>query len=508
MNKEKRKKHRSLRFKLTICLISMLFMTIFLCWILNLTMMEKYFIHRSQKDIEEVYQTINVQYKRYAGVDNNWLESIAMGNNLKIMIVQPVESIQGITLETVYSSTGKDGKLYASMYQILEEMQKAMLFQENSVHATEMAKQGYTTSINKNPHMDNTTINLLGFLEGDYLIIIAASVESLQAAASVAVRFLTYSGLFVALISGVVMFLYTKRFTAPIEEMSEIADQMTHLDFDARIECLSDDEIGDLGRSMNQMSEQLEYTISKLKQANTELKRDIDQKIQIDEMRKEFLSHVSHELKTPIALIQGYAEGLSDQEMLEDPESRAFYCEVIMDEAQKMNTMVQKLLTLNQLEFGNSQMEFKRFHIDELIGQILEANELRFQQKNINVTFVQAAPACVWGDEYMIHDVLNNYISNAFHYADEGGEMKIWTENRNGKTRVWVYNDGALIPEEEMEKIWIKFYKVDKARTREYGGSGIGLSIVAAIMKGHQQEYGVVNLEHGPAFYFELENSI
>lgn len=192
-------------------------------------------------------------------------------------------------------------------------------------------------------------------------------------------------------------------------------------------------------------------------------------------------------------------------EIADDPESRAFYCEVIIDEAKKMNQMVQKLMTLNQIEFGQNQLDIKRFDLTELLRNMIEANQIRFNQKQVTVEFSQVESVYAWGDEFMIEDVINNYISNAFNHVFENGKVKIWMELWNKYVRVWVYNEGELIPEEEQEKIWIKFYKVDKARTREYGGSGVGLSIVAAIMESHGCQYGVKNYPGGPAFYFDLE---
>ena len=230
----------------------------------------------------------------------------------------------------------------------------------------------------------------------------------------------------------------------------------------------------------------------------------IEEKIQIDEMRKEFLSHVSHELKTPIALIQGYAEGLKEN-ISDDPESKDFYCEVIMDEADKMNSMVKKLLALNELEFGTDQINFERFDIVELMRNINASSNILLQQNNVQLHFDFEQPIYVWADEFMIEEVYTNYLTNAIHYAPDGGNVIVSMENKDQLIRINVFNEGNPIPEEELSKIWIKFYKVDKARTREYGGSGIGLSIVAATMKQHGREYGAYNKENGVVFYFELE---
>ena len=221
-------------------------------------------------------------------------------------------------------------------------------------------------------------------------------------------------------------------------------------------------------------------------------------------MRKEFLSNVSHELKTPLALIQGYAEGLREG-INDDPESRDFYCDVIMDEASKMNMMVKKLLTLNQLEFGNEKANMDRFDIVEMVRNYIKSAELLARQKEATIQFDAEEPIFVWGDEFKVEEVLQNYYSNALNHIDDEKIIEIKVVKLDNHARVSVFNTGKPIPKESIGHIWEKFYKVDKARTREYGGSGVGLSIVKAIMESMNQAYGVINYDNGVEFYFELE---
>ena len=265
-----------------------------------------------------------------------------------------------------------------------------------------------------------------------------------------------------------------------------------------------EDEIAVLGNSINSLSEKLEHTISELKSANIELQNDLERKTQIDEVRKEFLSNVTHELKTPIALIQGYAEGLKDN-VNEDSESREFYCDVIIDEAMKMNKMVQKLLSLNQLEVGTVQPEIERFDLVPLVKSVLASVEILLQQKQVQLELRAADSVYVWADEYMIEEVFTNFISNALNHVS--GRMSIAVEvmRIGDKVRLSVFNSGDKIPEEALDQVWVKFYKVDKARTREYGGNGIGLSIVKAIMDRHRRSYGVQNHDDGVEFWIELD---
>ena len=242
-----------------------------------------------------------------------------------------------------------------------------------------------------------------------------------------------------------------------------------------------------------------------MKSANNEKKIDIERKTEIDEMRKEFISNVSHELKTPIALVQGYAEGLKEC-INDDAASREFYCEVIMDEADKMNKLVKNLLTLNQLESGSEQVVFERFDLMEVIYGVVNATAILREQSGTTLDIQGQDCTYVWADEFKTEQVLMNYISNAIHYA--AGEKKIQVTVIPGAdaVRVEVFNTGTPIPEEELSHIWEKFYKVDKARTREYGGNGIGLSIVKAIMDSFHRECGVSNEENGVTFWFELDS--
>lgn len=318
-------------------------------------------------------------------------------------------------------------------------------------------------------------------------------------------QFLMYLGIVVVIAGMFIMFLVTNQYTKPILQLAQHAKDMQRLDFSMRYQGERDDEIGMLGDSMNALSDKLEQTISELKTANNELQLDLQRRSEQEQMRQEFLANVSHELKTPIALIQGYAEGLQEN-ISDDEESRDFYCEVIVDEADKMNKMVKKLLSLNQLEFGNGQVHLEHFDLSDVIKSVLNATDILFKQADIKLSYHESpTPLMVWADEYMVEEVVMNYISNALNHVKYDKIIEIKTTQTDSHVRTSVFNTGDAIPEEDIKKIWNKFYKVDKARTREYGGNGIGLSIVKAVMVAHNQRYGVRNYENGVEFWFELD---
>ena len=269
------------------------------------------------------------------------------------------------------------------------------------------------------------------------------------------------------------------------------------------------DEINDLGRSINTMSDKLERTIKQLRSSNIELERDIEEKSKIDEMRKTFISDVSHELKTPIALIQGYSEGLLEN-VNSDEESRKFYAEVILDETNKMDKLVKQLLELMKLEYGKREFHNKEFNIVELEKEVIRKTNVMIEEKQAEIKFDDSEEIQVFADDFYIEQVLTNYLTNAIKNVKEMyGEkyIKISNEIRKDENKVCikVFNTGEKISEENLNRIWNRFYKADESRHREDGGTGIGLAFVKAIMGNYDNKYGVNNLENGVEFYFELD---
>lgn len=364
-------------------------------------------------------------------------------------------------------------------------------------------EDNYCVIQTKDPVNNTDYLEMYGKCDDTSGFIVRSPLESIEESVAISNRFFLAIGCFLMVVILFLAWLFARRLTAPIKELADLSDRMADLDFEAKYTSGGKDEIGELGDNFNRMSEKLESTISELKKANNSLKKDIQQKEQMEEMRNEFLGNVSHELKTPIALIQGYAEGLKEG-ISDDPEDRAYYCSVIMDEADKMNQMVKNLLTLNQLEFGEDDLVFEKFDVTEIIRSVLSNMQIMAQQDDAKVIFRQETPVYVWADAFKVEQVIRNYVSNAFHHLDGEKVIEVKIKIEDSKARISVFNTGTPIPEDDLAHIWDKFYKVDKAHTREYGGNGIGLSIVKAIMRSLHQEYGVKNYDNGVEFWFEL----
>lgn len=523
----------SVRVKMIALTFAAIFGTVALCLILNETFLVRYYERSKQKMLGDVYEQIDRLMEETEAdvievtdeIEGNFNieepvpEHMSEKLRLELDILCAKSNITAVIIEDILSDKPRPQAIVSYFFgtggknnqdeEIIRDLIGDYFYpgygQEVKEKKLESENEAYSVFSLYDARMKSKYIELVGFLTNGDIILMRSNVESMQESVKVANKFLLYAGIGSAVIISLIMFFVSRKFTRPILQLADIAKDMSELNFDVKYTVRSKDEIGKLGNSINILSEKLERTISELKSANNELQVDIERKTQADEMRKEFLSNVTHELKTPIALIQGYAEGLKDN-INESAEDREFYCDVIIDEAGKMNSMVKKLLTLNQLEFGNAPVEFERFDLTELIQSVLNTTEILAKQKGVIVHFEQTEPVYVWADEYMIEEVLTNYISNAFHHVSGAGIVEVKIIPFGSRIRVAVFNTGETIPEEELDKIWIKFYKVDKARTREYGGNGIGLSIVKAIMEAHNRSYGVKNHVSGVEFWFELDN--
>lgn len=491
----------SIRFKIATIVFLATLVTILISWSISNHFIEQFFITHTNNMLIQTYNSCN--------------EFFMDEDNTKKLKKEEIESLYGYidnpSNAAVFVVSPKNYHIFSSI--IMNEETTAgvtSLVQNYDLNKFKYGHKKYSIVRNSFDFIDDTSkeesgnyYDLIGLLDNDYIIVVRASVDSLHDYVTFATRMFTSISLALLFFEVLIVLIITNIFSRPIIEMSRIARRMSNMDFSAKADVNTDDEIGELGESMNNMASSLEKSITELKSANLELSNDIRKREHIEEMRSEFLSHVSHELKTPLALIQGYAEGLKSG-VADNPEEINYYCDVISDEASKMNAMVMKLIDLDQLETGED-ISLERFDITKLIQDVISNSSILIQDSTTKIIFDEKDEVFVWADSFMIEEVITNYLTNAIHYVSSDGDIKVWYERKQDTVRINVYNDGNNIPEEDIEKLFIKFYKVDAARTRTYGGSGIGLSIVAAIMKSHDKEYGVYNTEHGVVFYFELD---
>ena len=487
---------KSIRNKLfvSLCIIVLLIITFLI--ILNNCVLGKFYLYNKKKNIKTAYSIINNLYNNENSEEiiNAELDRISIKNDFDILIKDEYN-------ESIYISN-KD--FFSGIFQMNIMTAKSNFDKKNILEKNDK----YQISEIKDDSTNIKYIIFISRLDNSYKIYIRMPMAAIEESVEISNRFLYIIAIFVIIFGGIVLSIVSTRFSEPIEELEDIAKKMADLDFSQRYRISqANDEFDNLGKSINKMSEKLESTIKQLKNTNLELEKDIEEKSKIDEMRKSFISDVSHELKTPIALIQGYSEGLIEN-VNSDEESRKFYAEVILDEATKMDKLVKQLLELMKLEYGKNTFNNANFNIVELEKEILRKSEVMIQKENITIEFDEKKFIEVYADEFYIDQVLTNYITNAIKYCNEiNKEKKIKITNSicNEKVRISVFNSSKGLSEEELVRIWNRFYKIDESRNRDNGGTGIGLSLVKAIMNNYGNEFGAKNVEGGIEFYFELD---
>lgn len=299
------------------------------------------------------------------------------------------------------------------------------------------------------------------------------------------------------LIAAIIMYFVADKTTKPIRQLQIIADKISNLDFSERSNILSNDEVGLLSLSINNMAD-------KLKEYVEQLKDDLIKQEKADKMTKQFLANVSHDFKTPLTLIMSYSEALIDMENIDEP-TKNEYLNIIISEGNKMSLFVQQLLKLSQLETGLIKLEKSNFSINEIIEDIVNNNSIITKEKNIKVEKNIYDNFIVYADYSRIEQVFQNLYENAVKYCNEGGYININTFVVNNKCRVSIFNTGNKISDDDLENIFTSFYRADKSR-KNMGSYGLGLAIVKTIMDMHRENYGVKNLPDGVEFWFELEN--
>lgn len=300
--------------------------------------------------------------------------------------------------------------------------------------------------------------------------------------------------------------MYSRRFARPVIEMCDITKNLANLHFDKRCNVDSDDEISDLAVSINEMSDKLKGALEELKDKNALLVIELEKEKGQEAYRKKLLSDVSHELKTPLAIISGYAEALQ-LAANKSADKRTYYSNVIIEEAGKMSKLVHDILYLSQIEGGHYQMFPERISADNFLLAIVERHSQLIAERNVKIS-TEAAQCYIWADPLRLEQILNNYLNNALAQVQGSRLISLRGElTGDGMYRISVYNSGGHIADEDVDKLWLPFFKADKSRNRKEGRYGIGLSIVKELTEQQNGRYGVQNVsdpEQGVIFHVDL----
>ena len=485
----------SIRVKMIFMIFSIILTFVLFNVFLNNLLFELYYSKMKEQSLVDNLQIV-ASYDFFADDFKDKLLTLEESRNLRILVADE-------NFNTVFCSSNEKDTLRDFFQKWSHEKQVVESWGSYTI--------GGYTSPKYNPHASSyltiyakvTKTSPAG--SRAFLVAINTPVVAIADGAQVANRFTAMVGVFLLIFGGFATFVVGSSFASPIVRASYAADQVAHLNFSERLPITSNDEIGRLSGSINNLSDQLRTKIEELSVANEQLRQELLHKQKVDDMRRNFISDISHELKTPLAIILGYCEGL---QMNVNSDEREYYCSVIEDEAIRMSNLASRLLQLAELESGEIEPEMTVFDLRGLAEDRLNKLALLLDERGINHymectsdnTYVRA-------DLERIEEVINNLLTNAKNHTPDGGEISLSLASEGDFITCRIHNTGSHIPEESLERIWDSFYKVDKARTRSYGGSGLGLKIVSSILAAHNASYGARNTETGVEFHFTLKTA-
>lgn len=337
----------------------------------------------------------------------------------------------------------------------------------------------------------------------EYTVIVSKGMHSVSQAIEILHQIFPYIlgiSIVVAILLALAASLYL---TMPIVRLSQISRRMASLDFGEHYQGKRTDEVGVLGTSLNELAGNLSAALEELRQSNEKLKSDIEMEREAERRRIAFFSAVSHELKTPITILKGHLSGMLQG--VGAYQKRDYYLQRSQETAEKMETMVQELLTVSRIE--NHTFVTQRMDVaEQLRQQIAELAELA---ENKGLEWMVEIPEHLYASVHptMLEKVFSNLLMNAIRYTPEGNEnqIRIVLKERQEEGKAFdclIENTGVFLPEEAIPHLFEAFYRVEQSRNRQTGGSGLGLYIVKMILDRHKAEYSIENTPDGVGFFF------
>jgi len=462
--------------------------------VLNQTCLTAFFYNRCNQTLKRTLLTVKDTLPDTLSYDTDSFTSLEDNENVELIIYRKNGDVLYATaLRGFDPSTDNPGWLRTRLHELTD---------------TDITVRKYEsdTARFENQREKSTARTYLAYRaalsdDGELWAVARMSADILKSSAAIANTFISFTVIGMLFVALICSFLIAAYLSAPIREMNTTTRAMSRFDFSHKVAARGRDEIAQLAASINTLSDNTSSLLAELQEKNARLEREVESERKLVEMRKEFVSNVSHELKTPIAIIQGYAEGLR-LNVNSDPERRQMYCEIIESESVKMDKLVKQLLELSRLDSGQSPLEEEPFCLTDMLAEITD-RMASITDKVPVVRLFDARERIGFGDEARLGEVLQNYLANAIDHAATRVEVDV--KDTETGYRVSVFNTGTPIPDDVMEKLWVSFYRGDRSRSRENGNAGLGLSIASTIMKQHKQEYGVYNTPDGVVFWFDVK---
>lgn len=478
---------KSIRLKLFVVFILLLVVFQGISLITSTYFLDEVFVSSNQKTMVKIY--------------NKFKNKDSEKENGRFLLYEMANELGGnITLidkdMRIISSSSSHHMEHSSGYTISN-------IRENIKEIEERNKEYTIFSVNSYGNSDRKTMILIGRVFGNQYLIAEKSLEIVYESSNIAERFIIVSSIGTFVIGSIIVYFLSRRLTKPIIYINHVVQEIANLNFDKKVEKTTEDELGVLGESINLISDKLSSVLKELRQSNAKLKEDIEKERRLEKMRRKFVSSVSHELKTPISMIQGYADGLKFN-IARNAEDREYYCDVIIDETDKMDHLVKDLLDLSSYESGVFKIVKSTFDLTELVQETMNKYGKVFQSKNIRFDFDFKEKCLIDADKLRIEQVITNFISNAEKHVSENGCVKIEIMKTESHLYLSVFNTGEPIPSFELQNIWTSFYKIDEKGKKTSIGTGLGLAIVKAIIDLHKGTCGADNVEGGVKLWIEI----
>ncbi len=485
--------------------LSLILMLIFLTYFVQATFFEKFYSYKRTETLKKEVSLFTNFYSMNSSPDTDLSPAINKfenDHNAKVLIISLDQS-------KVYLSD-KVSKDKEGIYE-LSSFCRELLSNKNLINdVVNNSKVSGTTFYNKSSDLQKIGIvaPISISYKNDSILICVSSIQNITEASQVINEFLFYLFLGLITIAIILSSFYSNLISKPLVNLTHVANKMSNMDFSVTCSTEREDEIGSLACSLNTLSQNLQNALMDLKQKNAKLEEDIEKERQLEIMRKGFVDNVSHELKTPIGIIEGYAEGIKDG--IVTGEDANLYLETIIDEAQKMGILVSNMLELSKLESGAIKITKESFNINRLIKKVINTHALNFKENDFTVNFTSTNPySYVYADPFKMEQVMTNLITNAIKYTPPHNIINIYINEEEHKYKIGVQNLGTHIPDEEISKLFGKFYRLDKSRERtQKNSTGLGLSIVKNILELHNCEFEFHNINEGVEFYFYLDRVV
>lgn len=467
--------------------------------VFQLLFFQRFYEDKKVKSLTKEVNRFSNLYSYQLNGDQNTLKALSSfenRNNAKIAIFSI--SNGNLTLRYLSTNLENDDSLTSFCSELINDKDLINKVLEDNT-AISSIFYNYSSATKKLGVVSPISLNS----KNDSVIVVVSSIQPIEEAADVISEFYIYIFIGFIFFSIVLASIYSNLISKPLIKMNNVAKKMSNMDFEEKCESTSNDEIGNLANTLNFLSSNLESALEDLRQKNKQLELDIEKERNLELMRKDFIASVSHELKTPIGIIEGYSEGIRDG--IVNHEQAIVYLDTIIDESKKMGILVNNMLELSKLESGVIKPKFEVFNINRLIKKVIHTLSINAEEKKLELKFIELTDySYVKADIFKMEQVLTNLITNAIKYTPENNLIEVSIQKFNSFFKISVINYGTSIESNEIDKLFNKFYRIDKARQRNTNSTGLGLSIVKNILELHNCKFSLHNIKDGVEFCFFL----